>query len=154
MLRKRRSSKRSLKFVSRDANGKTVIPDGAVVCRRGTRTWTCLVEVKTGSAKLKDDQVSAYLDMARANGLDGVLTISTQITANSSEWPCSVDGPKLRGTSGRWHFSWWRVLTEAVVQQRYRGVSDPDQEWILRELIHYLSSEASEAVGFEDMGDK
>ena len=138
----------------KDANGKTVIPDGAIVCRRGKKTWTCLVEVKTGSAKLKDEQVGAYLDVARANGLDGVLTISTQITTNSSESPCSVDRRKLRGNLGLWHFSWWRVLTEAVVQQRYRGISDPDQEWVLRELIHYLSSEASGAVGFEDMGDK
>jgi hypothetical protein len=138
----------------KDSNGRTVIPDGAIVCRRGKKTWTCLVEVKTGSVKLKDEQVSAYLDIAKANGLDGVLTISTQITANSSESPCSVDGRKLRGNLGLWHFSWWRVLTEAVVQQRYRGISDPDQEWVLRELIHYLSSEASGAVGFEDMGDK
>jgi hypothetical protein len=44
-------------------------------------------------------------------------------------------------------------LTEAVVQQRYHGISDPNQEWVLRELIHYLSSEASGAVGFEDMGE-
>jgi hypothetical protein len=51
------------------------------------------------------------------------------------------------------HFSWWTVLTEAVVQQRYHGISDPDQEWVLRELIHYLSSKASGAVGFEDMGE-
>jgi hypothetical protein len=34
----------------KDANAKTVIPDGAIVCRRGKKTWTCLVEVKTGSA--------------------------------------------------------------------------------------------------------
>jgi hypothetical protein len=40
-----------------------------------------------------------------------------------------------------------------VVQQRYHGISDPDQEWVLRELIHYLSREASGAVGFEDMGE-
>jgi hypothetical protein len=138
----------------KDGNGKTVIPDGAIVCRRGRRSWTCLVEVKTGSAKLRDEQVAGYLDVARANGFDGVLTISTQITANSSESPCSIDGRKLRGNLGLWHFSWWRVLTEAVVQQRYRGVSDPDQEWVLRELIHYLGSAASGAVGFEDMGDK
>jgi hypothetical protein len=65
-----------------------------------------------------------------------------------------VDRRKLRGNIGLWHFSWWRVLTEAVVQQRYRGISDPDQEWVLRELIHYLANEASGAVGFEDMGDK
>lgn len=138
----------------KDANGKTVIPDGAIVCRRGKKTWTCLVEVKTGSARLKDDQVNAYLDVAKTNGFDGVLTISTEITGSSSESPVSVDRRKLRSGMRLSHFSWWRVLTEAIVQQRYRGISDPDQEWILRELIHYLSSDASGAVGFEDMGDK
>ena len=103
--------------------------------------------------RLKDEQVSAYLDIAKANGFDGVLTISTQITATSSESPVVVDRRQLRGGLNLWHFSWWRVLTEAIVQQRYRGISDPDQEWILRELIHYLSNEASGAVGFEDMGE-
>lgn len=137
----------------KDANGKTVIPDGAIRCRRGGKDWTCLVEVKTGSARLKEDQVTAYLDVAKANGFDGVLTISTQITASSSESPVSVDRRRLRGGLNLWHFSWWRVLTEAIVQQRYRGISDPDQEWILRELIHYLSNEASGAIGFEDMGE-
>lgn len=136
----------------KDAEGKTMIPDGAIVCRRGSKTWTCLVEVKTGSARLKDEQVASYLDIAREHGFDGVLTISTQITGASDESPVSVDKRKLRATC-LWHFSWWRVLTEAVVQQRYRGVSDPHREWVLRELIHYLSSEAAGAAGFEDMGE-
>jgi hypothetical protein len=137
----------------KDAEGKTVVPDGAIVCRRGSKQWTCLVEVKTGASRLNDAQVSAYLDIAKAHGFDGVLTISTQITTNSSETPVAVDRRKLRGGLGLWHFSWWRVLTDAVVQQRYKGISDPDQEWVLRELIHYLSSESSGAVGFEDMGE-
>lgn len=134
-------------------DGKTVIPDGAIVCQRGKKRWTCLVEVKTGPAPLKDEQVGSYLDIAREHGFDGVLTISNQITANSSETPVSVDGRKLRRTS-LWHFSWWRIITEAIVQSRYRGVSDPDQAWILGELIAYLDNEASGAAGFEDMGDK
>jgi hypothetical protein len=137
----------------KDAAGKAVIPDGAIVCRRGAKTWTCLVEVKTGGAPLRDEQVSAYLDVAKDNGFDGVLTISNQITASSGESPVSVDGRKLKRTC-LWHFSWWRVLTEAIVQHRYRGISDPDQAWILGELIAYLDSSASGAGGFEDMGDK
>src|SRR5271155_5756410 len=32
----------------KDADGKTVIPDGAIRCERGSKSWTCLVEVKTG----------------------------------------------------------------------------------------------------------
>lgn len=137
----------------KDASGKTVIPDGAIVCHRGKKRWTCLVEVKTGSVALKDDQVSAYLDIARKHGFDGVLTISNQITASSAETPVSVDGRRLRSTS-LWHFSWWRIITEAIVQARYRGVADPDQAWILGELIAYLDNEASGAAGFDDMGDK
>ncbi len=43
----------------KDAAGKTVIPDGAIVCKRGAKRWTCLVEVKTGTHDLKDDQVGA-----------------------------------------------------------------------------------------------
>ena len=136
----------------KDAAGKTVIPDGAIICRRGTKSWTCLVEVKTGGARLKDEQVTSYLEIARAHAFDGVLTISTQITTDSSESPVAIDRRKLRGLS-LWHFSWWKVLTEAVVQQRYHGIADPDREWVLRELIHYLSSEASGAVGFEDIGE-
>jgi hypothetical protein len=137
----------------KDAAGKTVIPDGAIVCQRGKKRWTCLVEVKTGTASLKDDQVGSYLDIAREHGFDGVLTISNQITATSSVTPVSVDGRKLRKTC-LWHFSWWRIITEAIVQSRYRGVSDPDQAWILGELIAYLDNEASGAAGFEDMGDR
>lgn len=135
----------------KDANGKTVIPDGAIVCRRGKKTWTALVEVKTGSSALRDEQVSAYLDVARDNGFDGVLTISNQITSDSTHSPVTVDGRKLRKTA-LWHFSWWRIITEAIVQHRYRGISDPDQAWILGELIAYMDSDASGVGGFSDMG--
>ncbi|MDO8214175.1 hypothetical protein [Conexibacter sp. CPCC 206217] len=136
----------------RTADGKLVIPDGAIVCERGKRSWTCLIEVKTGTASLRDEQVATYLDVARDNGFDAVLTISNQITASSAESPVSVDGRKLKKVA-LWHFSWWRVITEAIVQSRYRGVSDPDQAWILDELIAYLDHEASGAGGFTDMGE-
>jgi hypothetical protein len=137
----------------KDGAGKSVIPDGAIVCRRGQKEWTCLVEVKTAGAQLRPEQVNSYLDIARDHGFDGVLTISNQITARAEESPVTVDRRKLRRTS-LWHFSWWRVLTEAIVQHRFRGISDPDQAWIPGELIAYLDSQASGAGGFEDMGDK
>src|SRR3954454_9276091 len=80
----------------KDSNGKTIIPDGAIVCRRGQKVWTCLVEVKTGGARLRPEQANAYRDVSRDNGFDGVLTISNQITASSSESPIAVDGRKLK----------------------------------------------------------
>jgi hypothetical protein len=135
----------------KDTDGKTCIPDGAVVVERGSKRFTLLVEVKTGDAELESEQVSRYLDIAKANGFDGVLTISNAITATPTDSPVRVDGRKLR-TTKLLHLSWWRVITEAVVQHRFRGISDPDQAWILGELVAYLDHEASGASGFTDMG--
>lgn len=136
----------------KDAEGGLHIPDGAVVVERGKTIWRALAEVKTGSAELQTDQVSRYLDMAREHGFDVVVTISNQITARPSDSPLAVDKRKLKRI-GFYHLSWWGIITEAVLQHRFRGVSDPDQAWILGELIAYLDHENSGASGFQDMGE-
>jgi hypothetical protein len=135
----------------KNADGKTLRPDGAITVERGKTSWRCLVEVKTGNAPLKADQVSNYLDLAREHEFDAVLTISNQISGGPQDVPVTVDRRKLRRVDLR-HLSWWRILTEAVMQHQHRGVKDPDQAWILGELIAYLEHEKSGAIGFEDMG--
>jgi hypothetical protein len=129
------------------------IPDGGIVVDRGKTEWRCLVEVKTGNAPLKPDQVATYLDLARDHNIDAVLTISNQITSSPSEVPVQVDSRKSKRVMLR-HLSWWHILTEAIDQHRHRGVTDPDQAWVLGELIAYLDNERSGASGFTDMGDK
>jgi hypothetical protein len=136
----------------KDADGKLSIPDGAIVVERGKTRWSCLVEVKTSGAPLKRDQVARYLDMAREHGFDAVLTISNEITATPKESPVAVD--KRKAGNRLFHLSWWRVITEAIVQHRHRGIEDLDQAWILGELIAYLDHEKSGASGFQDMGYK
>jgi hypothetical protein len=80
------------------------------------------------------------------------VTISNQITASTEECPVEVDGRKTKTVALR-HLSWWRIVTEAVVEHRHRGIADPDQQWILGELIVYMDHEASGAGGFQDMGE-
>lgn len=130
---------------------KTSIPDGAIVCERGGKRWTCLVEVKTAGASLRTEQVAGYLDAARERSYDGVLTISNDITDGCDHSPLAIDGRKTRSAK-LWHLSWWQIMTEAIVQHRHHGIADPDQAWILGELIAYLDSAASGAGGFDDMG--
>lgn len=132
-------------------DGKTHIPDGAIVVERGSRRWSCLIEVKTDAARLEADQVHRYLDMARQHGFDGVLTLSNDIGADPDALPFKLNGQKVGKLTIR-HISWWQVLTEAVIQHRFRGIDDPDQAWILGELIRYLTDERSGAGGFEGMG--
>ncbi|MDQ5820543.1 MAG: hypothetical protein M3540_03790 [Actinomycetota bacterium] len=136
----------------KDAEGALSIPDGAIVVERGKTRWSALVEIKTSSASLEADQVSRYLDMARDHGFEAVVTISNQITARASDSPVAFDRRKLKKVD-LFHLSWWRIITEAVLQHRFRGISDPDQAWILGELIAYLDHENSGASGFQDMGE-
>ncbi|MGN6202050.1 MAG: stress response protein [Solirubrobacterales bacterium] len=134
-----------------DPDGKVWRPDGAIKVKLGKREWKCLVEVKTNNVPLPAEQISTYLDLAKEQGFQAVLTISNQISSSPTEVPVSVDRRKLRKVDLR-HLSWWRILTEAVMQYQHRGVRDPEQAWILGELIAYLEHEKSGAIGFEDMG--
>jgi len=130
---------------------RTVSPDGVIQTSRGGKTWTMLVEVKTGTMSLGKEQVEAYLDVARENEFAGLLTISNDIEPEPGVHPVAVDRRKLRKVS-LWHLSWAELLTVAVQQRVFRGVSDPDQAWILEELIRYLEHPKSGALDFADMG--
>ena len=126
-------------------------PDGLIRVTRGSRVWTALVEVKTGTNDLEVTQLENYLDIAREQGFDAVLTISNQIPAIAGTHPTPVDKRRLKKVALH-HLSWTQVLTEAVMQKVHRGVSDPDQAWILGELIRYLENPKSGAMQFDDMG--
>ena len=134
------------------ASGKCVRPDGLIQISRGKRVWTALIEVKTGRNNLECEQIEAYLDVAKEQGFDCVITISNQIAKIPGEHPVMVDKRRLRKVSLQ-HLSWSRLLTEAVLQKTHRGVADPDQAWILGELIRYLEHENAGAVDFSDMGE-
>jgi hypothetical protein len=137
----------------KDGDQRVHIPDGAVVIEKGKKRWGCLAEIKTSGVPLEAEQISRYLDLAREHDFDGFLTISNEINSDPNALPYSVDKRKLRGLTV-YHLSWWRVLTEAIVQHRFRGIDDPDQAWILGELIRYLDDGKSGASGFEGMGQE
>lgn len=126
-------------------------PDGLIRVTRGSRAWTCLVEVKTGRNDLDPLQLGNYLDIAKERSFDAVLTISNQIPIATGTHPCDVDKRKLRKVALH-HLSWSQIHTEAILEKANRSVSDPEQAWILSELIRYLEHPNSSAVDFDDMG--
>jgi hypothetical protein len=130
---------------------RTCYPDGLIETSRAGVTWTALVEVKTGGVSLERSQVETYLDVARENGFNVVLTISNQLSPAPGVHPVDVDRRRLKKVALN-HLSWAEVLTLAVQQRVHRGVDDPDQSWILGELIRYLEHPASGALDFSDMG--
>ena len=142
-----------LETTFKTANGSSVRPDGLIRVTYGKQApWVALVEVKTGSSKLDKDQVESYVEVAKAEGYDCVLTISNEIPPTPGVHPCGV---KLRANSkvALEHISWTRILTTAVMEKTHRGIADPEQSWILGELIRYLGHEQSGTVGFDDIGE-
>jgi hypothetical protein len=130
---------------------KRCYPDGLIRVTRGSRSWTALVEVKTGKSELETEQLESYLDIAREQGFDALITISNEIPPVAGQHPTKVDKRKLRKVELR-HWSWTYLLSTAVMQKEHRGVSDPEQAWILGELIRYLEHPRSGAMELDDMG--
>ncbi|GAA1731607.1 hypothetical protein GCM10009809_28840 [Isoptericola hypogeus] len=131
---------------------RRLYPDGLLRVRRGQKSWTALIEVKTGRNELGIEQIENYLDIAKEQGFDAVITISNQIPPVVGQHPTKVDKRLLRKVALH-HLSWTQVLAEAVMQKEFRGVADPDQAWILGELVRYLEHPRSGALEFEDMGE-
>lgn len=132
--------------------GKSVRPDGLVVVNYGKTSWSAIVEVKTGTDTLTTEQVNNYWDVARDQGLDHVITISNEIAPNADTHP--TPGLKVKSNSkvGVTHISWTSLLTTAMTIKQHKGVADPEQAWLLAELIRYLEHTASGALSFDDMG--
>lgn len=131
---------------------KKIRPDGLISVERAGKQWVALVEVKTSKNLLKADQLNAYLEIARLNKFDALITISNEVLTLSGQHPTDgIDARKLRSTTLT-HFSWIRIITECLIQSEHKGVKDPDQAWILKELIRFLQADASGANEFDDMG--
>ena len=129
-------------------------PDGLIAVHVGKRVaHRSLLEVKTGHDNLDAEQINGYLDVARQEGMDCVITISNEIAPSPGVHPTA--GLRVRANSRVTvhHLSWTLVLSEALKERDHRGVDDPEQAWILNELIRYLLHPKSGVLEFSDMGD-
>jgi hypothetical protein len=129
----------------------TYRPDGVIRVRRGQREWIALVEVKTGRNELGAAQVNAYVDIAREQGFNAVVTISNEIPTAPGVHPVNVEKKKLKKVSLH-HLSWSKIHTEELIERLNHAISDPVQAWILTEFIRYLEYPKSGALDFDDMG--
>lgn len=133
-------------------NGRKIRPDGLLRIAYGKTTWNALLEIKTGDATLDAEQINAYWDVARAEKFDHIITISNEIAPNADAHP--TPGLRVRSNSPVQvtHLSWTAILTTAVRLKQHKGVVDPEQAFLLGELIRYLEHPASGAMAFSDMG--
>ena len=125
-------------------------PDGLVVITTGKNQWRALLEAKIRNSPLEAEQVERYLNIARDYDVDAVITVSNQFVARPEHNPISVSKSLTKHVK-LYHWSWKFVLTEAILLQASEAVTDPDQAFMLREFVRFLSHDSVGVSGFTRM---
>ncbi|MYE03480.1 MAG: hypothetical protein F4Y00_00675 [Bacteroidetes bacterium SB0662_bin_6] len=126
-------------------------PDGLIVLRVGKREWKALVETKVGNNKLEEEQISAYVNLARKNNIDAVITISNQFTSKPDHHPVNLSPATKRTKVQVYHWSWWYIVTQAYLLISNTDIADEDQHLILEEMLRFLEHESTGVKRFDRM---
>ena len=123
-------------------DGKVPRPDGLIVISSGSKVWSAIIESKIGNAELTNLQVEEYLALAKQFKINAVITISNQFATTPAHHPLTI--PKLKTRSVElYHFSWLSLKSKALLLTGDKGIEDPEQAYILSELVRYLDHDSS-----------
>jgi hypothetical protein len=125
-------------------------PDGLIVLTTGGRQWKAVIEAKVGNSDLELPQVETYLDLARENEIDALITISNQFAAGPAVHPLQLSSNARRRIE-LYHWSWMHVLTEASLLLSNDEILDRDQRYILNEMVRFLTHPSAGVKGFDQM---
>lgn len=125
-------------------------PDGLLILDTSRSKWTVLIEAKIGNAKVDPKQVEQYIELARANDIDAVITISNELTVLPEHLPYGIS-PRSNGKVAVYHWSWMRLITIATVLIGGTESFDPEQHFILREMLRYFTHENIGVKGLHRM---
>lgn len=138
-------------IVLNDASEIKNRPDGLIIVRNGKTTWSALVEAKIGKADLETDQVTRYIEAAKANKIDAVITISNQFVARADVSPLTLPKTTLK-KAGLFHWSWTWLQTQCDILSHQKRVDDQEQEFLLREFQRLLKHPTTGIERFTQMG--
>ncbi|MEX1036785.1 MAG: hypothetical protein WDZ54_12600 [Sneathiella sp.] len=128
-------------------------PDGLIVVNTGRSVWTALVEAKIGRATLDTTQVQRYLELAKANKIDAIVTISNEFVARADISPISLPKKELK-KADLYHWSWPWLATTCEILDYQKSVEDSEQKYLLGQFIHFLAHPATGVERFTQMGSR
>lgn len=137
------------RFKDQPDNG-ALQPDGLIVVNNGSREWWALVEAKVRRASLDASQLEQYHQIAWANEVDAIITISNDHAEEATHVPVPV---QIRRRVAQYHWSWQQLLSRALIMADKGEVADDDQAYVLREFIRHLGHPKSGMVEFDSMGE-
>jgi hypothetical protein len=121
-------------------------PDGLLVVAGRGKRWRCFVEVKVGSSPMERPQLENYLQLAKQEGIDALISISNEAGLGN------LGLNKAQTKVELLHLSWERLLSEARLLCSQGSVGDTDQQWMLNEWIQYVSDPTSRIIDPPTLG--
>lgn len=129
-------------------------PDGLLIVSTPRSEWRALVEAKIGTAKINPAQLSLYCKLAALNDVDAVITISNELTSLPQHPPYEIPAG-ICGNLEIFHWSWMKLITLAtILVSSADDEFDPEQHFILKEMLRYFSHENTEVRGFHQMNSE
>lgn len=132
--------------------GREFEAHGVIRVGTGSKPWTALVEVSTGSRPLRTARLEQALDVAQEHGIDALLTISNEVAPLAGQHPTSVPKEKL-GRVVMLHHPWSQIATEAFARRTACQGDAPAAARILGELVRYLEHPHSGTLRLEISGE-
>lgn len=126
----------------KDAQKKDSRPDGLLIIKYKGNEWSAFIESKVGNNEIEESQIVRYIDLAKKFDVDAVITFSNQFASTPSHHPLNLSKSKLKGV-GLYHYSWLSVLAKSIEAIEKAHVDDPEQSYIISELIRYMDSKDS-----------
>jgi hypothetical protein len=130
-------------FKKQDPGDPDDRPDGLLVTQSAQSTWCAIVEAKVGNARINPDQVARYYKIAKANGIDAIITISNELTSRPEHLPYDLPA-EVNGGVEVYHWPWptLSMIASSVVAEASQF--DEEQAFILQETLRYLDHQNSE----------
>ena len=127
-------------------------PDALIIVESGKNVWSALVEAKIGKHVIETEQLDRYVELAKLNGIDAVITVSNVLTPAPDINPTSI-GRALPKNLNLYHFSWASILTTAflLASSNEDQYNNDDEAFIISELIRYLEHNSSGLVPLDQM---
>jgi len=124
-------------------------PDGYLYIKNRNE-WSALVEAKVGNTKLEAGQICRYLELAKTNNINAVITISNEFSPRVDQSPIDVP-KKLLNKVKLYHFSWRLLLSNAQLLKRNANLIDREKLFVLEELIRFLRDDSVGKKSFSMM---
>ena len=126
--------------LSKETASKINRPDGYLYIKNRNE-WSALIEAKVGNSKLDPEQICRYLEAAKINNIDAIITISNEFSPRVVQSPVNIPKKFLNKVT-LYHFSWRLILSEASLLKRDNELEDREKSYVIEELIRFLRDDS------------